>query len=158
MLGVWSFVYALAHLVIYLTLDQLCYSVETCQFPTIWEDLTKRPFIFVGMTAFSILAMLALTSTTGWMRRLGRNWQRLHRLVYVAAVARGRALRLGTEGGHQRASLVGLVPGGHPRRARRLRRPEATGAARSGRKSLIYRVLVAKTAGSSPVVSARSPP
>ena len=85
MLGVWSFVYALSHLVIYLTLDQLCYSVETCQFPTIWEDLTKRPFIFVGMTAFSMLVLLALTSTTGWMRRLGRNWQRLHRLVYVAA-------------------------------------------------------------------------
>ena len=86
MLGVWSFVYASTHVVIYLTLDQLCYSVETCQFATIWEDLTKRPFIFVGMTAFSILALLALTSTTGWMRRLGRNWQRLHRFVYVAAV------------------------------------------------------------------------
>ena len=85
MLGVWSFVYALCHVVIYLTLDQLCYSIETCQLPTIWEDLTQRPFIFVGMTAFSILAVLAMTSTTGWMRRLGRNWQRLHRLVYVAA-------------------------------------------------------------------------
>lgn len=85
MLGVWSFVYAVAHVVIYLTLDQLCYSVETCQFPTIWEDLTRRPFIFVGMTAFAILTLLALTSTTGWMRRLGRNWQRIHRLVYVAA-------------------------------------------------------------------------
>lgn len=85
MLGVWSFVYALAHVGIYLALDQLCYSVETCQVQTIWEDLTRRPFIFVGMTAFSILSVLALTSTTGWMRRLGRNWQRLHRLVYAAA-------------------------------------------------------------------------
>ena len=86
MLGVWSFAYACTHLIIYLTLDQLCYSLETCQFATVWEDLTKRPFIFVGMSAFSMLALLALTSTTGWMRRLGRNWQRLHRLVYIAAV------------------------------------------------------------------------
>ena len=85
MLGVWSFAYAVAHVAMYFTLDQLCYSIDTCQFPTIWEDLTERPFIFVGMTAFSILALLAVTSTTGWMRRLGRNWQRLHRLVYVAA-------------------------------------------------------------------------
>jgi sulfoxide reductase heme-binding subunit YedZ len=87
MLGVWSFVYALLHVSVYLTFDQLCYSLETCQFPTIWEDLTRRPFIFMGMAAFSMLAVLAATSTTGWMRRLRRNWQRLHRLVYVAAVA-----------------------------------------------------------------------
>jgi methionine sulfoxide reductase heme-binding subunit len=87
MLGVWSFVYALLHVSVYLTFDQLCYSLETCQFPTIWEDITSRPFIFVGMAAFTILTVLALTSTTGWMRRLGRNWQRLHRLVYVAAAA-----------------------------------------------------------------------
>jgi methionine sulfoxide reductase heme-binding subunit len=87
MLGVWSFVYALIHLFLYLTLDQLCYSWETCQLPTIWEDLTRRPFIFVGMVAFSILLVLAITSTNGWMRRLKRNWQRLHRLVYVAAAA-----------------------------------------------------------------------
>ena len=87
MLGVWSFTYALLHLTTYLVFDQLCYSVSTCQFQAIWEDILKRRFIFVGQTAFVILLMLALTSTTGWMRRLGRNWQRLHRLVYVAAIA-----------------------------------------------------------------------
>jgi sulfoxide reductase heme-binding subunit YedZ len=87
MLGVWAFVYALLHVVVYLTFDQLCYSLETCQFPTIWEDITSRPFIFMGMTAFTILALLAITSTAGWMRRLRRNWQRLHRLAYVAAIA-----------------------------------------------------------------------
>jgi sulfoxide reductase heme-binding subunit YedZ len=86
MLGVWSFVYAVLHVSVYLTFDQLCYSLETCQFPTIWEDLTRRPFIFVGMAAFSILGLLALTSTSGWVRRLRRNWQRLHRLVYAAAI------------------------------------------------------------------------
>jgi sulfoxide reductase heme-binding subunit YedZ len=87
MLGVWSFVYALSHLLLYLTLDQLCYSLATCEFPAIWEDLTERPFIFVGMLAFVILLALAATSTSGWVRRLKKNWQRLHRLAYVAAIA-----------------------------------------------------------------------
>ena len=85
MLGLWSFFYALVHVSFYMVFDQLCYSFETCDFRTITEDITKRPFIIAGMVAFSILTMLALTSTNGWIRRLGRNWQRLHRLVYVAA-------------------------------------------------------------------------
>jgi methionine sulfoxide reductase heme-binding subunit len=87
MLGVWSFTYALMHLTLYLTLDQLCYSLATCELEAIAEDLTKRPFIFVGMLAFSILLALAVTSTNGWVRRLRKNWQRLHRLAYVAAAA-----------------------------------------------------------------------
>ena len=87
MLGVWAFVYALLHLTSYLVFDQLCYSLETCDFRTIWQDILKRRFIFVGQTAFVILLALAITSTTGWQRRLRRNWQRLHRLVYVAAIA-----------------------------------------------------------------------
>jgi sulfoxide reductase heme-binding subunit YedZ len=87
MLGVWAFVYAALHLTSYLVFDQLCYSLETCDFRTIWQDILKRRFIFVGQTAFAILLVLAITSTTGWQRRLRKNWQRLHRLVYVAAVA-----------------------------------------------------------------------
>jgi sulfoxide reductase heme-binding subunit YedZ len=87
MLGVWSFVYAALHLTSYLVFDQLCYSVETCDFRTIWEDILKRRFIFVGQLAFVILLILAITSTTGWQRRLRKNWTRLHRLVYVAATA-----------------------------------------------------------------------
>lgn len=87
MLGVWAFFYALAHLSIYLVFDQLCYSLQTCEFNAIWEDILKRKFIFVGQLAFVCLLLLALTSTNGWMRRLGRNWNRLHKLVYVAAIA-----------------------------------------------------------------------
>jgi sulfoxide reductase heme-binding subunit YedZ len=87
MLGVWSFTYALLHLSSYLVFDQLCYSAATCQVNAIWEDILKRRFIFAGQTAFAILLVLAITSTTGWMRRLRKNWQRLHRLVYVAAGA-----------------------------------------------------------------------
>ena len=85
MLGVWAFAYALLHLSSYLVFDQLCYSLETCDFRTVWQDILKRRFIFVGQAAFVILLVLALTSTTGWQRRLRKNWGRLHRLVYVAA-------------------------------------------------------------------------
>jgi len=85
MLGLWTFFYAAAHLSMYLVFDQLCYSVETCEFAAIWDDVVKRKFIFAGMLAFAILLLLALTSTKGWIRRLGRNWTRLHRLVYLAA-------------------------------------------------------------------------
>jgi sulfoxide reductase heme-binding subunit YedZ len=87
MLGVWSFTYALAHLSMYLVFDQSCYSIGSCEFRAIWQDILKRPFIFMGMLAFSILLALAITSTNGWVRRLKKNWQRLHRLVYVAGAA-----------------------------------------------------------------------
>jgi sulfoxide reductase heme-binding subunit YedZ len=87
MLGVWAFSYALVHLSLYLVFDQLCYSLATCDLEATWQDILKRRFIFAGMFAFSILLALAITSTNGWMRRLRRNWQRLHRLVYVAATA-----------------------------------------------------------------------
>jgi sulfoxide reductase heme-binding subunit YedZ len=87
MLGLWAFFYAAVHLSIYLVFDQLCYSVATCDFNTIWKDIVLRRFIFVGQLAFAILLTLALTSTKGWQRRLRHNWTRLHRLVYVAAIA-----------------------------------------------------------------------
>lgn len=87
MLGVWAFTYACLHLGTYLVFDQLCYSVATCEFRAIKEDILKRRFIFAGMAAFAILLALAITSTSGWVRRLRKNWQRLHRLVYVAAAA-----------------------------------------------------------------------
>jgi sulfoxide reductase heme-binding subunit YedZ len=51
------------------------------------KDVIKRPFIAAGMTAFLLMIPLAITSTKGWIRRLGRRWQLLHRLVYVSAIA-----------------------------------------------------------------------
>jgi sulfoxide reductase heme-binding subunit YedZ len=87
MLGLWSFSYAVLHVSTYLVFDQLCYSPSTCQWHDIWVDFTKRQFTFVGLLAFSILLLLALTSTNGWIRRLGKRWQTIHRLVYVAAIA-----------------------------------------------------------------------
>jgi sulfoxide reductase heme-binding subunit YedZ len=53
----------------------------------IWRDVAKRPFITVGFTAFVLLVPLAITSTAGWIRRLGgRRWQMLHRAIYISAI------------------------------------------------------------------------
>jgi sulfoxide reductase heme-binding subunit YedZ len=56
--------------------------------PAIVKDVAKRPYVTAGFTAFVLLIPLAVTSTTGWIRRLGgKRWQRLHRLIYVTAIA-----------------------------------------------------------------------
>ena len=80
-LGLLAFYYALMHLTVYLVLD------KDLDLAAIWADIVKRPYITVGMLAFTILLVLTVTSTNGMMRRLGRNWLRLHRLAYVALVA-----------------------------------------------------------------------
>ena len=79
LLGLFAFFYICLHLTNYVVLDQWF------AFDMILEDITERPFITVGFGAWLILLALAITSTRGWIRRLGRNWQRLHRLVYAAA-------------------------------------------------------------------------
>ena len=76
MLGLYAFFYATLHLCSYIVLDQFFY------WPDIWADIIKRPFITVGMISFLLLIPLAVTSNKWMIRRLGRNWQRLHRLVY----------------------------------------------------------------------------
>jgi sulfoxide reductase heme-binding subunit YedZ len=82
MLGLFAFTYAVLHLSSYVVLDQFFY------WPEIWADIIKRNFITVGMIAFLMLLALAVTSTNAMIRRLGgKRWQRLHRLVYPAAVA-----------------------------------------------------------------------
>ncbi len=80
MLGLFAFFYALLHFLNYLVLDQFFAWHE------IVKDIAKRPYITVGFTGFVLLLPLALTSTNRMMRRLGRNWQRLHRLVYLIGV------------------------------------------------------------------------
>jgi sulfoxide reductase heme-binding subunit YedZ len=81
MLGLFAFFYACLHFATYVWLD-VWFDVEA-----IATDILKRPFITMGFTAFLLLVPLAVSSTTAMQRRLGRNWQRLHRLVYVAATA-----------------------------------------------------------------------
>jgi sulfoxide reductase heme-binding subunit YedZ len=80
MLGLYALFYASLHLGVYLVLDLQGY------WPQILEDITRRPYMTVGFTAWLLLLPLGLTSTQGWMRRLGRHWSQLHRLVYAIGV------------------------------------------------------------------------
>lgn len=79
--GVTAFAYALLHFLFYVGVDKFF------DWHTISQDLTKRPFLMVGFAALLCLAPLAITSTDGWVERLGyRRWKLLHRLAYLAAV------------------------------------------------------------------------
>lgn len=80
LLGLFAFFYAGLHFFVYLGLDQ------GFAWSFIIEDVMDRPFITMGFTALMLLFPLAVTSTRGWIRRLGKRWRRLHRLTYVAAV------------------------------------------------------------------------
>lgn len=79
LLGLFAFFYLSLHFMTYLILDQWL------AWGYILEDIAERPFITAGFLAWLLLLPLAFTSTRGWIRRLGRKWQRLHRLVYIAA-------------------------------------------------------------------------
>lgn len=81
MLGLFAFFYALLHFSTYLVLDLFF------DFRAIAKDILKRPYITAGFIAFVVLIPLAITSTAAMIRRLGKRWQQLHRLVYVAAIA-----------------------------------------------------------------------
>jgi len=80
MLGLYAFFYAFLHFTTYIWLDQFF------DFAEIIKDVAKRPFITAGFLSFVLLMPLALTSTSGMIRRLGRRWQQLHRLTYVIAI------------------------------------------------------------------------
>jgi sulfoxide reductase heme-binding subunit YedZ len=79
-IGLAAFFYSCLHVLTYFGLDQL-FALDYLA-----EDIAERPYITVGFTAWLILVPLAVTSTRGWIRRLGRRWQRLHRLVYLAGL------------------------------------------------------------------------
>jgi sulfoxide reductase heme-binding subunit YedZ len=82
MLGLFAFFYGCLHLMTWLGLDKFFDLSE------MWKDVVKRRFITAGMTAFLLMLPLAITSTAGWVRRLGFvRWQRLHRLIYFSALA-----------------------------------------------------------------------
>lgn len=80
-LGLYAFMYAALHFVNFIALDyafDLQYILQ--------DGIPKKPYILVGLTALIVLAALALTSTRGWMRRLKKNWTRLHWLIYPAGI------------------------------------------------------------------------
>jgi methionine sulfoxide reductase heme-binding subunit len=80
MMGLFAFFYATLHFLTYFILD------HSLMLAGVWEDIVKRPYITAGFTAFVLMIPLAVTSTQGWIRRLGgRRWSLLHKLVYVSA-------------------------------------------------------------------------
>jgi sulfoxide reductase heme-binding subunit YedZ len=81
MLGLYSFFYGFLHLITYSIFD------KSLSVPAIVGDVWERPFIAVGMLSFFLLIPLAVTSTNGMIKRLGgKNWQKVHRLTYLAAI------------------------------------------------------------------------
>lgn len=82
MLGLFAFFYACLHFSTWIGLDKFFNWAE------MWKDVQKRRFITVGFTGFVLMIPLALTSTAGWIRRLGgKRWQMLHRAIYLSAIA-----------------------------------------------------------------------
>jgi sulfoxide reductase heme-binding subunit YedZ len=80
LLGLFAFSYLVLHFATYLALDL------GFMWRTLYIDIAERPYITVGFTALMLLFPLAVTSTRGWQRRLGRRWARLHKLIYVIAI------------------------------------------------------------------------
>ena len=81
MLGLFAFFYGCLHFLTYFWLDQFF------DLHSIYKDVLKRPFITAGFTAFVLMIPLAVTSTQKAIRRLGKRWQVLHRLIYASAIA-----------------------------------------------------------------------
>lgn len=80
MLGLFAFFYVCLHFTTYIWWDQFF------DWTSIIKDIRKRPFITIGFACFVLLIPLAATSTNAMMRRLGRRWQQLHRLIYLIAI------------------------------------------------------------------------
>jgi sulfoxide reductase heme-binding subunit YedZ len=81
-IGLFAFFYACLHFLTYIGVDQFF------DIGAILKDIVKRPYVTAGFTGFVLLIPLAVTSTAGWIRRLGgKRWQKLHRLIYVSAIA-----------------------------------------------------------------------
>lgn len=80
LLGLFAFFYVTLHISSYVVLDQFF------DWHAIWMDIVKRWYITIGMAAFLCLIPLAVTSTQGWIKRLGKNWKQLHKLVYPAGL------------------------------------------------------------------------
>lgn len=80
MLGLFTFFYATVHLSMWAGVDFFF------AWSDMWDEIVKHKYILIGMVTWLIMVPLAITSTTGWVRRLGKRWTKLHRLVYVAAI------------------------------------------------------------------------
>lgn len=98
MIGLYAFFYGSLHFLVYTIVDKfaglefldgiVAWSTARNLALAVWDDVYKRPFITIGFTALVLMLPLAITSTAGWIRRLGgKRWAALHRLVYITGVA-----------------------------------------------------------------------
>lgn len=85
-LGLYAFAYGVMHLLVWAIIDVQVVIDDLVGWDEVMTDLFKRPFITIGMLALLLMLPLAVTSTQAMIRRLGRRWQALHRLIYVVAV------------------------------------------------------------------------
>lgn len=103
-LGLLTFYYALMHFTTYVILDQ------AIDFPAVIDDILKRPFIMFGMASLVLLVPLALTSNNISIRRMGRKWTWLHRLVYISAIAAALHFALATKVlGPEQTVYIGML-------------------------------------------------
>jgi methionine sulfoxide reductase heme-binding subunit len=97
MMGLFAFFYGTTHFLIYVIADRfagldfpngiVAWTTIVNLAKSVWDDIAKRPYITVGFTALMLMVPLAITSTAGWIRRLGgKRWNRLHRLIYATGV------------------------------------------------------------------------
>jgi sulfoxide reductase heme-binding subunit YedZ len=109
-LGLWGFAYIATHfLLIYVVLDKQVPFDPAAAWPEVVKDIAKRPYITVGFTGFLMLIPLAVTSTRGWIRRLGRRWTALHALAYVIALAGVVHFSWSVKADHAQPTLFGLA-------------------------------------------------
>ena len=88
LIGLFAFFYASMHFTIYVVTTFFIGGFSHFDASGLWDDLVKRPYITAGFTAFVLMVPLAVTSTAGWIRRLGgKRWNALHRLIYITALA-----------------------------------------------------------------------
>lgn len=102
-LGLLAFYYALMHFAAYMLLDQ------ALDFPAIMQDITRRPFITIGMASLALLIPLALTSNNWAIRKLGRRWSRLHKLVYLAIAGGALHFILSTKGWQAEPAIYAFI-------------------------------------------------
>jgi len=88
LVGLFAFFYGSMHFTTYVVTTFFIGGFSNFDASGLWDDLVKRPYITAGFTAFVLMIPLAITSTTGWIRRMGgKKWNLLHRLVYITALA-----------------------------------------------------------------------
>jgi len=110
MLGLFGFFYISVHfLVIYVILDKQIPFDPAFGWKEVVKDIAKRPYITVGFTGWLLMIPLALTSTKGWIKRLGRNWVRLHALIYVTAMAGVIHFMWSMKADRSRPTTIGLI-------------------------------------------------